>query len=98
MSAAPLAVGQAVRVRRADPPGHVRTPYYARGCRGIVERLVGRFPDPEERAFGRSGLPGRLLYRVRFRQDELWADYGGAPADTVDIELYEHWLLPGDGA
>jgi len=29
---------------------------------------------------------------VRFRQGEVWPDYAGPPQDTVDIEIYEHWL------
>lgn len=85
-------VGNAVRVRESYPPGHVRTPLYIRGKRGVVERVLPVFPDPEERAFGRPGLPGRRLYRVRFPQREVWPDYAGPPADTLDIEIYEHWL------
>jgi nitrile hydratase subunit beta len=84
--------GERVRVRRAYPPGHVRAPFYIRGKTGVVERVVGVFPDPEERAFGRSGLPGRCLYRVRFPQSDVWGDYGGPPVDTLDVEVYEHWL------
>lgn len=30
--------GDAVRVRVAYPPGHVRTPYYIRGREGVVDR------------------------------------------------------------
>lgn len=89
-----LAPGQRVRVRAVHPPGHVRTPLYIRGKTGVVERVLPVYPDPEERALGRSGLPGRRLYRVRFPQREVWPDYAGCPHDTVDVELYEHWLLP----
>lgn len=84
--------GDRVRVRRAYPPGHVRTPFYIRGLSGAVERVLDCFPDPEERAYGRSGQPGRRLYRVRFRQADVWPDYTGSGGDTVDIEIYEHWL------
>jgi nitrile hydratase len=86
--------GDKVSVRRATPPGHIRTPYYARGKRGIVERVCGSFANPEELAYGRDGLPVRALYRVRFAQAELWPDYAGAADDSVDIEIYEHWLEP----
>jgi nitrile hydratase len=89
-----FAPGQAVRVRRADPPGHVRTPWYIRGHAGVVERVVGPFPNPEERAYARSGLPAVMLYRVRFAQRQVWQDYRGPESDTLDIELYEHWLEP----
>ncbi len=86
--------GDTVRVRRAFPPGHVRTPYYIRGKSGVVERLCGAFGNPEELAFGRDGLPAQPLYRVRFEQATIWPDYGGQVGDTVDVELYEHWLEP----
>jgi nitrile hydratase len=89
-----FAAGSRVMVRRAAPPGHVRTPFYVRGKSGIVERFLGAFPNPEELAFGRSGLPAQPLYRVRFRQVDLWPDYQGRPDDTVDVEIYQHWLEP----
>jgi nitrile hydratase len=89
--------GDAVAVRAAYPPGHIRTPYYIRGKRGVIERLCGEFANPEELAFGRDGLPKRALYRVRFQQAHVWPDYGGAPEDTVDIEIFEHWLEPAAG-
>jgi len=31
---------------------------------------------------------------VRFRQRDVWPDYAGPEGDTVDIEIYEHWLEP----
>jgi nitrile hydratase len=31
---------------------------------------------------------------VRFLQREVWLDYRGARDDTVDIEIYQHWLEP----
>ncbi len=84
--------GQAVRVKRGNPPGHIRTPYYIRGKTGLVERICGEFRNPEELAYGRSGEPKRVLYRVRFAQKQVWPDYAGPTNDTIDIELYEHWL------
>ena len=86
--------GDRVAVRVAYPPGHVRTPYYVRGKAGIVERLCGVFGNPEELAYARPGLPRQPLYRVRFRQGDVWPDYGGRLADTVDIEIFQHWLEP----
>jgi len=84
--------GDRVRVLKSEPPGHVRTPWYCRGHVGVIERICGAFPNPEELAYRRSGLPATTLYRVRFRSRDLWAGYGESPADTVDIEIYEHWL------
>jgi nitrile hydratase len=87
--------GDSVRVRWAEPIGHIRTPYYVRGRSGTVERLCGEFANPEELAFGRSGLPRRPLYRVRFAQRHLWPGYRGGAQDCVEVEIYEHWLEPG---
>jgi len=86
--------GDAVNVREAYPPGHIRTPHYIRGKEGVIERVCGEFANPEELAFGRDGLPKRPLYRVRFRQRHVWPNYGGAGEDTVDVEIFEHWLEP----
>ena len=80
--------------RLRDQPGHVRTPMYVRGKTGVIERVVGSFPNPELLAVGHSGLPYKMLYRVNFRQDDLWEDYGGPAEDTLEIEIYEHWLAP----
>lgn len=98
MSAAPdalsdiLAVGAAVRVRRSFPPGHTRTPWYVRGKVGVIERFVGRFPNPEALGYGLGPAPRVALYRVRFDMVEMWDDYAGPEADSLDVEIYEHWL------
>ena len=84
--------GERVAVRAACPPGHVRTPFYIRGKSGVVERLCGAFANPEELAYARSGRPRLPLYRVRFRQKDVWPDYSGEDSDTVDVEIYQHWL------
>ena len=87
-----FAPGDRVTVRQAHPPGHLRTPFYARGASGVIERLCGAFANPEELAFNRPGLPAQPLYRVRFRQADLWDDYAGPARDTIEIEIYQHWL------
>lgn len=86
--------GDRVTVRRVDPPGHVRTPFYIRGHSGRIERYCGAFPNPEELAYHRPGLPAQPLYRVQFRQKDIWPDYAGPDGDTIDIEIYQHWLEP----
>lgn len=88
--------GDRVFVRRAHPPGHVRAPYYIRGKEGMIDRLCGIFPNPEERAYGRDGRMAPL-YFVRFPQHELWEEYDGPDSDTLVIEIYEHWLEPISG-
>ena len=87
-------VGEKVRVTKAYPPGHIRTPFYIRGHTGTVERICGAFPNPEELAQMRDGLPAQPLYRVRFRQKDVWPDYAGPDRDVLEVELYEHWLDP----
>lgn len=89
-----FSAGDRVRVRVAYPPGHLRTPYYIRGKTGVIERVLGPFRNPEELAYGRTATPPLPLYRVRFRQGEVWANYTGADNDTVDVEIYQHWLEP----
>ena len=84
--------GDHVRVLEMFPLGHVRTPWYIRGKTGTVERLCGAYPNPEELAYHRSGLPAQPLYRVRFLQRDVWPNYHGNPIDTVDLEIYQHWL------
>jgi len=88
--------GDRVRVQPWHPPGHVRTPFYVCGLEGEVVAVAGRFPNPEALAYGRSGDP-RPLYRVRFRQNEVWPDYDGPAADAVIVDIFEHWLEPAHG-
>lgn len=85
-------VGDRVKVRAAFPVGHVRTPHYIRGKQGVIERLCGVYPNPEERAYARSGLPRQPLYRVRFLQADVWSDYSGLRSDLLEVEIYQHWL------
>ncbi|HEX9808062.1 MAG TPA: SH3-like domain-containing protein [Alphaproteobacteria bacterium] len=86
-----FAPGDRVRVREDFPPGHIRTPVYIRGKTGTVTRRFGTFENPELLAYRLEG-PRKTLYEVRFRQAELWPDYAGAGDDTLDIDLYDHWL------
>jgi nitrile hydratase subunit beta len=86
--------GMAVKVRDLTARGHVRTPAYVRGRHGWIERLQGRFPDPERRAYGADGLPPVPLYLVRFRQSDLWPGYSGA--DSLILDVFEHWLEPAE--
>ncbi len=80
-----------VRVKTMMPPGHVRTPAYLRGKEGVIERTLGRFKNPEQLAYG---LPAeeKPLYRVRFTMGEVWGDQAECPTDTLDAEIYAHWL------
>ena len=87
-----LKAGDRVRVREDYPIGHFRTPVFVRGKSGVVTRSFGAFDNPEMLASARTG-PKKVLYEVRFRQTDLWPDYAGSPYDTVDVDIYEHWLV-----
>jgi hypothetical protein len=89
--------GDRIRVVPAGKPGHVRTPSYLRGKSGWVEAVIGPFPNPEDLAYGLSGLPARNLYKVGFKQVDLWDDYEGQAEDILYADVYEHWLKPGEG-
>ena len=91
-----FAAGDRVRVKLREAPGHCRTPRYIRGKTGIIERRCGSFQNPEDLAYGKWATPPLPLYRVRFAQRDVWSDYGGEAGDTLDVEIYEHWLAPGD--
>jgi len=88
--------GDTVRVSDRDHDGHCRTPVYLRGRTGRVDLVLGSYRNPEELAYYKPGTPALPLYRVRFRQAEIWPDYAGGPADTVTADVYEHWLESAD--
>jgi nitrile hydratase subunit beta len=91
--AAPLyKPGDSVAVRLDFPIGHVRTPYYIRGKAGVIERLCGIYGNPEELAYARHDRPKQPLYRVRFKQRDVWPKYSGNGDDTVDVEIFQNWL------
>lgn len=92
MSVPRFPVGAAVRIRRAYPPGHVRAPFYLRGCAGAVNQIVGEMGDPEELAYGRGKGQPVTVYRVRLRQPDIWPNYAGPPHDTLVVDVYENWL------
>lgn len=88
-----FAAGDVVRVRMADPPGHIRTPWYVRGHVGVIDRILGDYGNPEDLAYGRRDGAPRPLYQVRFTATELWSQ-PPQPQDSVTADLFEHWLEP----
>ncbi len=82
-----------VRVKTMMPPGHIRTPAYLRGKTGVIERDLGTFPNPEQLAYNRPA-DQRRLYRVRFAMSDVWGARAEAPGDTLDAEIFSHWLDP----
>ena len=84
-------MAETVKVRAMFPPGHIRTPYYLRGKTGTIERKLGAYGNPERQAYGQIG-DKRELFRVRFTMAEIWGNDAENPDDTLDAEIYEHWL------
>ncbi len=87
-------VGDRVRIADRHEDRHNRTPRYVRGKSGVVERVCGAFGEPELLAYGRYGEPSRTLYRVHLAQTDIWPDYAEAAGDSLEIEIFEHWLEP----
>ena len=47
-----LKIGSKVRITNAYPPGHIRTPFFLRGKEGTIIRHFGKYPNPEQLAYG----------------------------------------------
>ena len=87
--------GDRVRVLPNVVDTHHRTPAYVKGRVGRVHALSGSFHDPEDRAYGGSGLPKRELYLVGFGMRSLWGRrYRGGQKDRLLVDIYEQWLEP----
>lgn len=86
-------MAERVRIKAMMPPGHVRTPAYLRGKTGVIERALGDFANPERLAYGHPGGAVALV-RVRFTMAELWGARAENPGDTLDAEVFAHWLEP----
>lgn len=89
-------VGERVLVDDRDALGHCRTPWYLRGKTGVICGEQGVFHDPERLAYHKPGLPAQRLYKVRFRQIELWPSYAGPDTDELEADIYEYWLEPAN--
>lgn len=89
-----LSPGTTVRIKHMSPPGHIRTPHYLRGKTGRIERVLGPFRNPEQLAYDLTPAE-HLLYRVRFDMAELWPA-PEAQSDTLDAEIYAHWIEQPD--
>jgi nitrile hydratase len=87
-----FSVGDRVVTRNMHPTGHTRLPRYARGKRGIVERVHGVFVFPDTNAHGLGEQP-QAVYSVQFDAHELW----GADSELetkVSLDLWESYLEP----
>jgi nitrile hydratase beta subunit len=87
-----FAVGDQIVTRNMHPLGHTRLPRYARGKRGVIERVHGCHVFPDSNAHGRSEDP-QWLYTVRFTGPELWGKEAD-PTLAVSIDAWESYLEP----
>ena len=85
-------LGDLVRVDDRDVAGHCRAPWYLRGHTGVIAEVLGDFRDPERLAYHRPGVPRQILYKVRFKQTDLWCDYSGPARDRLEADITENWL------
>ena len=86
--------GDEVTVREDFPNHHHRTPWFVKGKSGKITHLCGAFPNPETRAYGGTGLPKQPLYRVEFRQSDLWEGESANSSDKLLMDIYQNWLEP----
>ena len=96
-----FAVGDAVVTRSDIPPphtpGHCRLPTYARGKRGVVERLHGHHVFADSNAAGLGEQP-QPLYTVVFTGAALWGP-GAEPGLLVSFDAWQSYLqAAGPGA
>jgi nitrile hydratase beta subunit len=87
-----FAPGDAVRTYAGEVPHHTRLPRYARGKRGVIERVHGMHVFADAHASGRGESP-RWLYTVAFDAHELWPGDANA-TQRVSIDAWEPYLEP----
>jgi nitrile hydratase beta subunit len=84
-----FSVGQRVRAKRFEPPGHTRLPRYIMGHLGTVvaPRPAQVLPDTHAHFQGENA---QWVYTVRFEPEELFGP--GAERFALNIDLYENYL------
>ena len=86
-------LGQSVRTRSDAPQHHTRLPGYARGKRGIIERIHGAHVFADTHAQGLGEQP-QWLYTVAFDAKELWGAISSSRHVTVSVDAWEPYLEP----
>jgi nitrile hydratase beta subunit len=87
------AVGQPVRTTSAAPKHHTRLPGYARGKRGVIERVHGAHVFADTHARGLGEQP-QWLYTVVFDEQELWGADMPRQHSAVSVDAWEPYLEP----
>jgi nitrile hydratase subunit beta len=86
-------LGQSVRTSAELPQHHTRLPGYARGKRGVIERVHGShvFADTHAQGFGEQP---QWLYTVAFDERELWGGNTSPQQSRVSVDVWESYLEP----
>jgi nitrile hydratase len=92
-SPARYALGQWVRTCGAAPEHHTRLPGYARGKRGVIERVHGAHVFADTHSQGLGEQP-QWLYTVAFDEQELWGESTPRQHATVSVDAWEPYLEP----
>ena len=87
-----FAPGDQVVTRHAAEGPHA-TAALRSGKRGVIELVHGTYVFPDTNALGQGEQP-QPLYSVRFDAADLWGDTA-EPNQSVNIDLWESYLLPG---
>lgn len=82
-------VGDVVRARNINPPGHTRLPRYVRGKQGVITRIHG-VHDLQDTVG--KGEP-QAVYNVRFETREVWGESAEAN-QSLYIDMWESYLDP----
>jgi nitrile hydratase subunit beta len=88
-----FSLGQAVRTHAEVPPHHTRLPGYARGKRGVIERVHGSHVFADTHARGLGEQP-QWLYTVTFDERELWGGNTSPQQSCVSVDVWESYLEP----
>ena len=84
-------IGDPVRTRLINPPGHTRLPRYCRGKPGTIVMTHGAHVFPDTNACG-EGEQAQWLYTVRFAGVDLWGP--DTTATAVHVDCWESYLEP----
>ncbi len=93
VSPARYSLGQWVRTSAVAPQHHTRLPGYARGKRGIIERVHGAHVFADTHAQGLGEQP-QWLYTVVFDEAELWGANTPRQQSSVSVDAWEPYLEP----
>jgi nitrile hydratase beta subunit len=88
-----FSLGQPVRTNAAAAQHHTRLPGYARGKRGVIERVHGAHVFADTNAQGLGEQP-QWLYTVVFDEQELWGADRPRQQSTVSVDAWEPYLEP----